>query len=331
MRSMSRLGGLLALLSATALLTTLPAGPAQARGGTSGSSGQGKIGAGVNTPKASGIVIRGRGNRPSLITPVGNWKPPACWYEPRWTAAELKSLGDGFDKLLGTFFGLDKVFENAYGNYHTDEAGSGMWWGPVQNPDRKGDPESAACDKPPFWADTDDPPKVSMAVTPEIMAQYAYKALPLPGLDVSMSPRGLQTVNMPTWLWTKSTGFRPVAVTATLPHTGLSATTTAKPSSLHVDPGTVDARAFPASGECPIGSDGRIGTPYTPGAQGDPACGVLYERITSGEPFALRATVTWTVTWRGSDGSQGTLTPGASEETNPVSVRELQSVVRPTS
>jgi hypothetical protein len=46
----------------------------------------------------------------------------------------------------------------------------------------------------------------------------------------------------PTWIRLGKAKFKKLSVTASLPGTGLSATTTAEPVSLHIEPGTADAR-----------------------------------------------------------------------------------------
>lgn len=80
-----------------------------------------------------------------------------------------------------------------------------------------------------------------------------------------MAPTGKSTVNLPTWIWLDKAKFKKLSVTASLPGTGLSATTTAEPVSLHIEPGTADAQTYPPSGECAINAYGSIGAPYAKG------------------------------------------------------------------
>jgi hypothetical protein len=325
-------GSLLALLVGT----TADAGPVTgggvgiSTGDTQGGAGNDKLTAGVHTR----IVVDG-GRRsggsgtsaPADITPDGNWTPPACWWEPQWTPEQLKGLGDFFDAFLGVVGFPGRPFQTQYGDYNVGK--DGRWWAPVKNPNREGDPATEACTGI-FWADTKTVPKVPMAVSPEVMAKYAYDELPLPRLIVEFNPAGgRQTVNLPTWIWGTDAVFKPVPVHATIPGTGLWATTTATPVSLHLDAGTPDAELFPASGDCPINADGTVGRKYTTGERGDPACGVVYQRETApGATFPLRATITWKISWIGSDGAGGPLPAATIRDDHDMQVREIQAVGR---
>ncbi|GAP53146.1 secreted protein [Streptomyces azureus] len=119
-------------------------------------------------------------------------------------------------------------------------------------------------------------------------------------------------------------------MTASLPGTGLSATTTAEPVSPHIEPGTADARTYPDSGECAINEDGSIGAPYAQGkADQDPPCGVSYLRSSGSDgPCPLCATVTWKISWTGTSGEGGGLPDGTFGTTQDVTVQEIQSVNR---
>ncbi|MFJ8308929.1 MULTISPECIES: hypothetical protein [unclassified Streptomyces] len=110
----------------------------------------------------------------------------------------------------------------------------------------------------------------------------------------------------------------------------ISATTTATPVSVQLDPGTKDATLFPASGECAPNSDGSIGTAYEPGdANQNPPCGLTYLRATGGGTYKFTATVTWKVSWTGT-GNPGThplpdTTYGTPQD---VTVQEIQAINR---
>ncbi|MEK8172379.1 hypothetical protein NKH77_33445 [Streptomyces sp. M19] len=138
----------------------------------------------------------------------------------------------------------------------------------------------------------------------------------MPDTDITLNPDadGKQTVNLPTWAWLDKSTFKPVSVTASVPEIDLSATTTATPKALKIEPGTSDAELFPASGECAINKDGSIGTPYTKGTSDKtPPCGLTYHHSTSGSgPYQFKATITWEIAWTGSDGSGATCPTGRS-------------------
>ncbi len=217
-----------------------------------------------------------------------------------------------------------------YKDYNLDKQGEGMFWAAVKNPKRKDDPEANSCDKQPFWVDEGEPPKEPLAVSPQVLAEYAYDELPVPDTEIKMAPTGKSTVNLPTWIWLDKAKFKKLSVTASLPGTGLSATTTAEPVSLHIEPGTADAETYPASGECAINEDGSIGEPYAKGKAGKtPPCGVSYLRSTGeNESYPLSATVTWKINWTSTNGGGGDLPDGTFGTTQDVTVQEIQSVNR---
>ena len=86
----------------------------------------------------------------------------------------------------------------------------------------------------------------------------------LPSTKVTLAPEANTKVNLPTWAWLDKAVFDDVQATAALnvPGFNIQATTTAKPVSLKLEPGTEDAVTYP--GDC--------GT------------------------YKLRATVTWEIT-----------------------------------
>ena len=94
----------------------------------------------------------------------------------------------------------------------------------------------------------------------------------LPSTKVTLAPEANTKVNLPTWAWLDKAVFDDVQATAALnvPGFNIQATTTAKPVSLKLEPGTEDAVTYPASGECVINADNSIGEPYAKG-KADPA------------------------------------------------------------
>ncbi|WP_326786198.1 hypothetical protein [Streptomyces sp. NBC_00151] len=286
---------------------------------------------------------RGSGGKSSgNVTPVGNWTPPACWYEPV-SAAEFKKKVEGeYDEVVndsqqpnyaksatGQFRDIYK--NGKYKDYNLDEADEGNWWVSVQNPDRLDDPAAFTCSELPFWVLNGDVPPVRNAVTPQVLAELAYNRLTLPDTKVTLAPRDITKVNLPTWAWLDKATFTDVSVTASLNVAGLdiSATTTAKPVSLTLDPGTSDAETYPASGECRLNDDDSIGEPYAKGKTGEtPPCGIKYLRSSGDGTFKLRATITWNVTWTGTGGAGGDLPDGTFGTTQDITVQEIQSVNR---
>ncbi|MEU5753416.1 hypothetical protein ACGF5T_00175 [Streptomyces sp. NPDC047853] len=278
----------------------------------------------------------------TLTPDNSDWTPPACWYEPAFSPKEIEETVklwrsiDGLPFLggVGDFVGdsLDAYYKDGepYKNYNLDKEGEGMFWAAVKNPNRKDDPEANSCDKQPFWVDEGEVPEEPLALTPQVLAEYAYDELPVPGTEITMAPAGATKVNLPTWIWLDKAKFKKISVTASLPGTGLSATTTAEPVSLHIDPGTGDAQTYPASGDCGINGDGSIGEPYAAGKADDtPPCGVTYLRASGADgAYPLQATVTWKISWTSTTGEGGKLPEGTFGATQDVTVQEIQSVNR---
>lgn len=312
-----------------------------ARRGDVKASGEGqKIAVGVGT---SGVQTRVNGGgsktKTGSLTPKNtNWKPPACWYEPRYTPKELKSTIEGYEKMPG-FFGIGPTIALAYktifqtdkyDDYNMKKQGKGQFWVPVVNENRKDEPAAQECTRLPFWVDEGQTPSVPLAISAQILAEYAYDELPVPDTDITMNPSGKQTVNLDTWVWLDKSRFKPISVTASLPGTGLSATTTAKPVALTIEPGTPDAKTHPASGECRIAKDGSIGAPYTNDKKNQtPPCGVTYLRATNSTgPHPLKATLTWEISWSSTNGEGGELPTGTYGATTDITVGEVQSINR---
>jgi hypothetical protein len=174
-------------------------------------------------------------------------------------------------------------------------------------------------------------PAVKNAVTPQVLAELAYNRITLPDTKVTLAPEDITKVNLPTWAWLDKATFKTVSVTAALDVAGLniSATTTAKPVSLRLEPGTSDAETYPASGECQLNGDDSIGAPYAKGKAGQtPPCGIKYLRSSGDGTYKLRATITWAVSWTGTGGTGGDLPDGTFGTTQDITVQEIQAVNR---
>jgi hypothetical protein len=282
----------------------------------------------------------------------GNWTPPTCWYEPYMTPEEFRDeverlerdggmgrlSADGTSGTSGVYTDIYRdnetgpwyTTEEGYDNYNLDQQGEGMWWVGVVNANREDEYDSTSeCKRHIFWAENAEAPEQE-AITPEMLAEYAYDEISVPDTEIEMNPDDEQVVNLPTWVWLDEAAFEPVSVRAELPNAGLWAETTAEPVSLTIEPGTEDATLFPSDGVCEIAEDGSIGEPYTEGrSEDDPPCGVMYERATHAvDSFELTATLTWQVSWEGSDGSGGELPDGVFETTQDIVVDEVQTIIR---
>ncbi|NUP20478.1 MAG: hypothetical protein HOZ81_31230 [Streptomyces sp.] len=292
----------------------------------------------------------GGGEDGNLGTVDPNWKPPACWYEPIFTPAQLKHFvdtdgggdvgiheswwGKGLwtdhyrDAKPADNFDLNSPTNSTSDGYKDYNLGKdGYFWRGVA-PDEH-DPDSWDCGRIMFWVPAGEVPDDPNSPTPKTLAEYAYNKVKVPKTEVELKPTAKSTVNLPTWVWLDKGTFKDVKVRAELPNTGLWAETTAKPVALHLDPGTEDAETYPASGDCTINDDGSIGTPYAKGdAEKTPPCGIRYLKATNGTPYQLKASITWQITWEGSDGTGGDLPDGTFETTQDMNVQEIQAINR---
>ncbi|MGY0069013.1 hypothetical protein ACWZEH_19930 [Streptomyces sp. QTS137] len=125
---------------------------------------------------------------------MGDWTPPACWYEPKWTpdefaeefrnewnVAHASGIGEAYQIAQDHY-----VNGNPYEDFNKSEAGKGIWWTSVRNESRTdaGDPAAFACDSRTFWVENGETPNAENAVTPEILAQLAYSRIKVPDTEV---------------------------------------------------------------------------------------------------------------------------------------------------
>jgi hypothetical protein len=137
------------------------------------------------------------------------------------------------------------------------------------------------------------------------LAEQAYARLSPPTLAVGTAPPSGQDglVGLPEWFWIDAADYLTLSRTVSL--AGLSATVTAKPGPLVINPG--DGQA---SFTCP-----GPGTQYNPAesaASQQSDCTFLYTQPSVGQPgneFTVTVSVTWTATWTGTGGTGGTLAP----------------------
>ncbi|MFI1678092.1 hypothetical protein [Streptomyces sp. NPDC020607] len=279
------------------------------------------------------------------------WEPPACWYEPVFSPKQLKdavATGEGglvnahvwwsnglwvdhYEKgKADSNFDLNLPGDTSADGYKKYNLGKkGMFWRSTVRKGMYQDSKAWDCGRIMFWQDAGTIPKDKNAPTPETLAAFAYDKIKVPDTEVELKPEGKSTVNLPTWAWLDKATFKDVTVRADLPGTGLWAVTTAKPVALHLEPGIEDAKTFPASGDCPVNEDGSIGAPYKKGNAGqDPPCGIQYLRATSGEPYELKVSITWEISWEGTGGAKGDLPDGTFETTQDMNVQEIQSINR---
>ncbi|MEU1313902.1 hypothetical protein [Streptomyces tibetensis] len=324
---------------AVVLATAGPAYADKGFGGTDGETQEANAGKdGTVSVTVGGVVFdrskNGGGKSAGALTSSTSWTPPPCWYAPKYTPEQLQKTMEPVWEAGSTGYEWDAkqrdryVKGHPYKDFNKDKTGKGYFWDSFVDEDFP--PGWDSCKEEPFWVDEGDPPPANIknAVTPEILAELAYAEIRVPSTKVTLAPAAQTKVNLPTWAWLDAADFKPVSVTASVPVIGITATATARPTSLRIEPGTKDAETYPASGVCQI-NNGRIGEPYAKGkADRTPPCGVRYLRSSGNGTYPLQATVTWEIDWTGSGGAGGDLPDGTFGATQDVVVQEIQSVNR---
>lgn len=344
-------------LAASALILTAPNAAAEPvdfgkGGGTDQQGGGDKKGIyAAARIQYSGAVTKD-GSTGNVTSSDLNWTPPPCWYAPYLGAKDFKKEMSkhiesqlntpGMGGTAGSALGETKRhYEDGFGwtgkpgykDYNVENDGKGMFWAGVENPNEPDPLKRSSCTDLPFWVENGEapPPEYEEAITPEILAALAYQHMELPDTKVTLAPEATTKVNLPTWAWLDKAVFDEVQATAAVnvPGFNIQATTTAKPVSLKLEPGTEDAETYPASGECTINADDSIGEPYARGKSDQhPPCGVKYLRSSGDGTYKLRATITWEIAWTGTGGAGGDLPNGTFGNDQDVTVQEIQAVNR---
>ncbi|MGC3000457.1 hypothetical protein ACPF8X_19370 [Streptomyces sp. G35A] len=345
MPAVARISAGAALLAGLTVLVSSPVARADFVPGGQGTGSETQVEGGQKgktiTAAAGAVMFDRSANGPDQeagpVTSATNWTPPACYYAPKYTPAQLQKYLEPIWEAESTGYQWDAeqrdryVKGHPYKDFNKDKTGEGYWWDSYVTPGREGEPGALECDKPIFWVDkNDDPPAdIPQAITTEVLAQLAYAEIRVPSTEVNLAPQDTTKVNLPTWAWLDAAEFRPVSVTASVPVLGIQATTTAEPVSVRIDPGTADAETYPASGVCEI-QNGRIGEPYAPGrADRTPPCGVTYLRSSGDDSYRLAATVTWKIHWTGTGvAGEQPLPDGTFGAEQDVVVQEIQAVNR---
>lgn len=145
--------------------------------------------------------------------------------------------------------------------------------------------------------------------------------IPVPEPATSPPSGAMHITGIPTWFWT-TTAWQPISASASL--AGVTATATATPVKLVVDPGD-DTSAF----ECQSG-----GTAY------DPELSPPAQRSDCTHTFKWRSrrhpsgrwpatlTITWQISWTASNGESGTFEDLTTTTTIPIHVGDAQALLR---
>ena len=160
------------------------------------------------------------------------------------------------------------------------------------------------------------------AVDPRVLAEEAYRYLPLPEPAVRMNPPVGRNnlVRLKTWLWVDPSSWGERTSTASVPGV------------------TVTARARPVKVTWGMGNGDRVvcngpGTPYDtsrPAASQSTTCGYEYRHTSAAEPgqaYTVTATVEWEASWSASGVAGGGALPAVRRTTTVrIPVMEVQSL-----
>lgn len=154
-----------------------------------------------------------------------------------------------------------------------------------------------------------------------VMAEHAYRFLPLPAPEPAFNPPGGAVVGVPTWLWTSGESWETRQVTVGV--TGLA----------------VRVRATPVSSTWRFGRGLPLlvchssGTPYDPDRPPSAQrtdCSYTFARSSASAPggaYAATVTTEWQVQWRASDDTSGQLAPLRRTTEFRLPVTEVHTVV----
>ena len=165
---------------------------------------------------------------------------------------------------------------------------------------------------------------------PAVAGAQAASELQLPIPTLTLSPSTTGYVNLAEWLWINSSMWHSLSTTAQACNAGgcVTATATATPS--YVTWNTGDGSTVTCNGP---------GTPYDPALPAtaqSTTCSHTYATTSAGQPspdgnpndaaFPITATITWTVTWAGPDGSAGALPSLTTRGATSLKVAQIESV-----
>jgi hypothetical protein len=174
--------------------------------------------------------------------------------------------------------------------------------------------------------------QVNAAVSAATLAQQAYGQLRLPAPLPSQYPSGTlrdgrayTIVNTFMWFWTAPAAW--ASLTKTVCAGALCATATAKPAALSFDPGNGDGAVSCAGPGTPWAQP--AGTSWVP-TQQPQGCDYRYLKSSYGDAngeVTATYSITWDVTWAGTDRTAGTLNPLVTATDSRFAVAELQAVM----
>lgn len=257
---------------------------------------------------------------------TSQWSPPACWYEPEYTAEEFAHYVDSHYVSDANAFA---DMAERYGKDDFNKGEAGVWW-ELKVPELSRAGECAALDDW-AWIRPGKPPANVPAIDPETLAGLAYEQTVLPAPPVTLRPLPQnQMVNVDTQV-AFTLPLDRVTVTASLDDAALgvhvAATTVAEPYALRVDAGTADAQPRTCTYRLTAQEDGNYGVNTARAG-----CNVTYRRPSHADGYTLTASLVWRVHWTPSAGPDGppaaapALPDGESAAPTTVTVRQTEAV-----
>ncbi|AUH41374.1 hypothetical protein [Streptomyces sp. CMB-StM0423] len=262
-----------------------------------------------------------------MTSSTGNWSPPVCWFEPRYTNDALAKHNEEMEDK-GPLEGIDHdTAENRKEETDAHKDKDGMWW--ERTPEMS--PRSCEIGELWIWVDRGDPDPPADTIDPEILAGLAYKETNLPAPPVDLKPNpDRNVVNLPTKIEFSQPLDR-VWTTASLVNEqagiNIAATTVAEPVSLRIDAGTEYAEPTSCTYDL-VEADGG----YQVNSDGS-GCNITYRKSSGEGAYSMEAQIVWDVTWNPTASPDGTpqnddLPDGLSVSEQEVTVKEIQTVVR---
>ena len=155
----------------------------------------------------------------------------------------------------------------------------------------------------------------------EVLAEQAYRFLPLPAPEPAFNPPDGAVVGVPTWLWTSAESWQSRQVTVGV--TELAVRVRAAPVSL----------TWRFAPQLRVLVCDSAGTPYYPDRPPSVQrtdCSYMFARSSASAPggaYAATVTTEWRVEWRASDGTSGQLAPLRRTTSFRLPVTEVHTVV----
>ncbi|MEV0581806.1 hypothetical protein [Nonomuraea sp. NPDC050310] len=266
------------------------------------------------------VNLSGNGHNPGGKTHIPpDFDPPKCWWEPKFTYAEMVEFLTGIQERFGVFGGVievlvDYIIEKILAEYKQYQSWPGkIFW--LLTHDKTAEGEACYQATTPKWRVIQQVPVAEndKVIDPWDLAKIARANLVLPRPRIKINPPGGRSyVGLETWIGVRP--MRPRSVTASVPgFPQLSATIRARPSAIRIEtngPGQVKSGTT-----CPL---------YTKGASLASGCWIKFTKSSLGGRYTITVTQLWEVT----STPNFNLPQGEVSASSTIQIDEIQSTVR---